>query len=156
MTNIFACQSCDRTEKDNKECCPNCTQVEYICAICESRRKISFFKACNVCVQSETLVCLVCRPTPSKIVVCDGCLYPVCENHADKMEAYCTANNSSLEFHFCNAFEDPHLCFEAFRRMRANDQKYEKVFFSSDWLTRTLPELHLTRKWAERQKKILK
>lgn len=157
---LYTCRTCLKTCALNSyvvdyESCPNCSDVEFICKNCLLPEKFLFAQTCNICAQSETLCCKKCAGV-QKLVLCDGCRYPVCLQHTDIMDAFCVETNKKRNFYFCNSFEDPHMCFEAFRRLRANNEEFDTVFFGREWLTRTLPELCVTRKWADRQKRKIK
>lgn len=154
----YVCRTCQNshslTLENPRFDCPNCAPIDFECTKCHSEKQIQFSHACNACTQGEILECSSCLLSAKKLVICDGCLYPVCSEHSEEMEAFDFDKNEKVFFHFCNAFEDPHLCFEAFRRLHVNDVALNNVYFSHLWITKTLPELCVTQKWAKRQEKI--
>ncbi len=161
MIGSYKCQSCEKVfplevtisatdvQPKSDERCPNCMPITFNCYSCGFEKKVAFENACNVCVQGETLVCLQCDK--SYLRLCNGCLYPVCSKHFETLRAFSLKANQKVFFHFCNGYENPKMCFEAFRRLRTNDFDDEDIYYSADWLTHTLSEPRATKKWAARQ-----
>jgi len=92
-----------------------------------------------------------------KIFFCDGCDYPVCENHTEFVKILRKIENKNAVeedcLHLCTGFQDENVCWRGFIRRNICDEKYKNVYFDRDTVRRELPELCFTRKWADRQKK---
>ena len=153
MSKQFQCHTCEQVHDDDfTDFCANCGPVEFQCSGCNNISTKPFKDVCNVCVETRKQDCQQC--TKQTLVLCDGCDYPVCLRHADTFSIV-RVNNVTDVLHFCNGYENPHMCRQAFIRLKINLADYADAYFPREWLTAELPELCVTRKWAERQKRIV-
>lgn len=153
----FVCKSCDAVHEENFcNYCNNCKPIVFECCNCKVETKREFKDVCNVCYQSETLMCIDCLQNDLKIFYCDGCEYPICERHTERVEILRAIDENTFrkEFlHLCQGFDDRNLCWNGFKRLNLCTEKFQNVYFNRDTVRRELPELNVTRKWADRQRK---